>query len=179
MEFVSRNEKRASMFGKWQHTYTIISCGCVDINCCFTVWLSNLLDSIYRHRNRGMERIDRSPTFIPALLVLLFLGDYPPRAKKLFRLAAARHNYPSHWRTWVGVCVCVRASVRACVCVRFLRGSVADTTGSRRTLLTKNISHGRSQFKVHTDERTQVHVQRSAFDPWRSPIQVLTETDVT
>jgi hypothetical protein len=43
------------------------------------------------------------------------------------------------------------------VCVRFLRGSVADTTGSRRTLLTKNISHGRSQFKVHTDERTQVH----------------------
>jgi hypothetical protein len=44
----------------------------------------------------------------------------------------------------------------ACV-IRFLRGSAADTTGSRRTLLTKSISHGRSQFKVHTDERTQVH----------------------
>jgi hypothetical protein len=49
-------------------------------------------------------------------------------------------------------------SDHVCVCViRFLCGSVADTTGSRRTLLTKSISHDRSQFKVHTDEPTQVH----------------------
>jgi len=34
---------------------------------------------------------------------------------------------------------------------------------------------GRSQTKVHTDERTQVQ----PFGlPWRSPIQVLTEVDV-
>jgi hypothetical protein len=43
----------------------------------------------YSHRRRHREGWeDRSPTFIPALLVLLFLGDYPPRAKKFFRLAA-------------------------------------------------------------------------------------------
>jgi hypothetical protein len=41
--------------------------------------------------------------------------------------------------------------------IGFLRVSVADTTGSRRTPLTVSISHGRSQFKVHTDGRTQVH----------------------
>jgi hypothetical protein len=44
-----------------------------------------------------------------------------------------------------------------CVCVvGFLRGSVAEGnyTGSRRTLLRDSIIHGRSQFKVHTDERT-------------------------
>ena len=31
---------------------------------------------------------------------------------------------------------------------------------------------GRSQIKVHTDERTQVHSAQSS--QWRSPIQVLT-----
>jgi hypothetical protein len=53
---------------------------------------------------------------------------------------------------------------RTCVCViGFLRGSVADTTGSRRTLLTMSISHGRSQFKVHTDGRTQLHSARPSL----------------
>jgi hypothetical protein len=49
--------------------------------------------------------------------------------------------------------LCLRC---VCVCDWILCGSVADTTGSRRTLLTMSISHGQSQFKVHTDGLTQV-----------------------
>jgi hypothetical protein len=63
-----------------------------------------------------------------------------------------------------------------CVCViRFLRGSVADTTGSRRTLLLVSATVGHSLKSTPTNGRRFTALSL----PWRSPIQVLTETDVT
>jgi hypothetical protein len=62
------------------------------------------------------------------------------------------------------------------VCViAFIRGSVADTTGSRRTLLKMSISNGR-----HSLQSTPTNGRRfTALGlPWRSPIQALTAVDV-
>jgi hypothetical protein len=42
----------------------------------------------HRRRHRGGGWRGLIPTFNPALLVLQFLGDYPPREQTIFRLAA-------------------------------------------------------------------------------------------
>jgi hypothetical protein len=80
-------------------------------------------------------------------------------------LRLMRYRQSVCWLVW---CVCV---------IRFLRVSVADTTGSRRTLLTKSINHARSvTVKVHTDGWTRMFTALGL--PWWSPVQVLTEIDV-
>lgn len=66
---------------------------------------NNLTLNMYSEVNLDLsptqEDGDWSPTFIPALLGLLFLGGLYPRVKKIFRLVALAKMTPPHLWIWV------------------------------------------------------------------------------
>jgi hypothetical protein len=73
----------------YRRVWCVLSKFVVCTLCTFFFFQVNALvvNCWHRRRHRGDEGVD-PPTFIPALLVLLFLGGLSPASKKIFRLAA-------------------------------------------------------------------------------------------